>query len=288
MNSEQPPLALPRRMAWAALLSLLGAGIGHIYAGRGRRGVILLALSLLWAPLALFLSHAQPAMWVLYTLLGAMLLTLGVSLFAIVDSVFAARKAARPYVPKTYNLPGLYLGLALLSMMWFFVAAHFVRNHSFRAYKIPTRSMEPGVQFNERILVNMRMRSPKRGDLIVFPAPDRPKVTFFKRVVGLPGETITFENGLVHVDGRPLANRQTADDAYEEDAGGRTYAITRGAEGTTVPSDDVAAAVPAGHVYVLGDHRPSSRDSRAFGTIPISSVKGTAQYVFFKRVDVLR
>lgn len=283
--SEEAPTLPPRRAALAVLLTLLGAGIGHIYAGRGRRGVVLLVLSYAWVPLMLALAFAEPARWVLFAIVGLFLFTLGVTLYAFVGSALAARRAERPYRRRPYNHARLYVGLAVLNALWLLGGAYVIQAGAFEAFRIPTLSMGPGVRRGDRILVNKRLRPLERGDLIVFRASDPPGSTYFKRVIGLPGETVGFQRGLVTVDGRPLAAKSLGGGIYEEDAGPRHYRIIRGPRGTT----GARQRVPDGHVYVLGDHRENSRDSRVFGPIPIAAVRGLAQYVISRdRADVLR
>ena len=93
---------------------------------------------------------------------------------------------------------------------------------------------------------------PKRGDIIVFHAPGGQSRDFVKRVIGLPGDTVEVKQGHVLVNGHAL------DEPYKE-LDSRTVASTK---------------VPDGQVYVMGDNRPASNDSRAWGPIPISSIIG--------------
>jgi signal peptidase I len=98
---------------------------------------------------------------------------------------------------------------------------------------------------------------PARGDVVVFGPPSGEDTRFVKQVVGLPGEVVEIRDGGVHVDGERLA---------EDYVGGTATACAgRGACELTIP---------AGHVYVLGDNRPSSTDSRVFGPVPIAQIVG--------------
>ncbi len=128
---------------------------------------------------------------------------------------------------------------------------------------IPSTSMEPTLRAGDRILtdkITYRWTGLHRGDVVVFSLPaDRRYATFangepirfIKRVVGLPGDSITCRDGRVYRDGVPLA------EPYEP-AGSRT--------------ECAQVTVPAGSLYVLGDDRTISRDSRDFGTVPIHDV----------------
>jgi signal peptidase I len=141
-----------------------------------------------------------------------------------------------------------------------------------QAFYIPSASMEPTLKKEDRVLVNKlsyRFGDPGRGDIVVFDRPEGATASdiseLIKRVVGLPGESIVIEGGHVFVDGRQL----------EED-----YLP----EGTTTSTDafenkchrDDPCVVPADSLWVMGDNRNDSQDSRAFGTIPEDTVVGRA------------
>lgn len=97
--------------------------------------------------------------------------------------------------------------------------------------------------------------APNRGDIVIFHPPTRDGNIFVKRVIGLPGETIVLREGTVYIDGTAI------DEPY------LTYHDTA----TTAP-----VVVPLGHVFVLGDNRPVSSDSRAFGPVPLRNIEGVA------------
>jgi signal peptidase I len=102
-----------------------------------------------------------------------------------------------------------------------------------------------------------RLGEPQRGDVVVFHNPANPKEDYIKRIVGLPGDTVDFRDGIAYVNGLPL------DEPYVNPP-------TRGAisGGPTVIPDD--------HLFVMGDNRPNSRDSRAFGALEQELVVGKA------------
>jgi signal peptidase I len=145
----------------------------------------------------------------------------------------------------------LVIGFALL----FGIVQPFITE----AFYIPTESMVPTLEVNDRVLVNKfiyRFSEQKRGDIIVFEAPDGEE-DLIKRVEGVPGDTITVVHGSLIVNGvrqeEPYLNRELPDRS--------TYG---------------PVTVPAGHVFAMGDNRANSADSRIFGPVPEEYVIGKA------------
>lgn len=138
-----------------------------------------------------------------------------------------------------------------------------IQTFLFQAFLIPSGSMQPTLHIGDRVLVNKlsyRSGGPSRGDLIVFTRPPASPESdindLIKRVVGLPGETVEAVDGAVLVDGEPL------DESYLP-------------EGT--PTDNLPPTpVPDGMVFVMGDNRTESLDSRIFGPIDIDTIEGRA------------
>ena len=146
------------------------------------------------------------------------------------------------------------------------VVALLVKTFLVQAFRIPSESMDPTLIKGDRVLVNKlsyRLHDVNRGDVVVFERPDSlpggpddPK-DLIKRVIGLPGDTVYARDGTVFVNDKPL------DEPYLPD-------------GTTTVNMDQPITVPDGEVWVMGDNRGNSQDSRVFGTIPESSIVGRA------------
>ncbi len=125
-----------------------------------------------------------------------------------------------------------------------------------QATRVEGQSMDPALHDRQRIVIEKltyRFRPPRRGEIVVLRR--RQPDPLIKRVVGLPGEMVAIENGRVYIDGQPL------DEPYLNE-------MTRG-----VLSPQI---VPEGHVFVLGDNRDSSNDSRAFGMVSVEDIVGRA------------
>jgi signal peptidase I len=140
----------------------------------------------------------------------------------------------------------------------------------YQPVKVEGTSMEPGLSDNERIFINkftykLKLGDVRRGDTVVFWYPADTSKSYIKRVIGLPGDRIRIIHGQVYVNGSPLVEDYVA--GSSRDSG--TWA-----DGHEVP-------VPHGDYFVLGDHRNSSSDSRAWGWVPRENIYGKAVFVYW-------
>jgi signal peptidase I len=150
-----------------------------------------------------------------------------------------------------------------------------LRSYVVQSFYIPSGSMLPTLQISDRIIVDKlsyRLHSVHRGDIVVFARPpleDQAYSDLVKRVVGLPGETISSKNGKLYINGKLLAQPWLP-------KGHQSYT-------TTLPGDPHPqfnlpgpVKIPPGEYYVMGDNRTDSEDSRFFGPIPRSLIVGRA------------
>jgi len=152
------------------------------------------------------------------------------------------------------------------------VLAVVVKTVLLQAFYIPSESMYPTLQKGDRVLVNKlsyRLHDVNRGDVVVFERPPNETATdipdLIKRVVGLPGEEVVIEGGSVYVDGQKL------DEPYLPDG------VTTTADGApNTCAREEPCAVPDGTVWVMGDNRGDSKDSRYFGPVDEGSIVGRA------------
>ncbi len=139
--------------------------------------------------------------------------------------------------------------------------------HAFvlEAFIVPTGSMLETIQLDDRVWsekVSYRFRSPQKGEIVLFQNPTDKDVTLLKRVIATEGQTVDLVDGKVVVDGVEL------DEPYTN--GKPSYPLDRQAEG--VGSLSFPLVVPEGHLWLMGDNRTNSLDSRYYGPIPTSSV----------------
>lgn len=142
------------------------------------------------------------------------------------------------------------------------VLAVLIRTFVFESFRVEGYSMLPTLQNGDQVLVNRLafvMGQPKTGEIIVFRSPVTPNQDWIKRVIGLPGETVSIKNNVVYINGT----------RYPE-----PFLKYRGSENVA------RLRVPPGYLWVLGDNRPVSDDSRYFGFLKESRVVGQAVLVW--------
>ena len=146
-----------------------------------------------------------------------------------------------------------------------------IRTFVVQAFKIPSGSMLPTLQIGDHILVNKFLYyfTPiKRDDVIVFKFPQDESRDFIKRVIGLPGETLEIRGRQVFINGTPLSE---------------PYAVfADGPLGRGLERDHLGPLViPPNHLFMMGDNRDRSMDSRVWGLLDVRKVKGKAFIVYF-------
>jgi signal peptidase I len=178
-------------------------------------------------------------------------------------------------ISRWIELPLLLLAALVLSLV--------VRANVAQAFYIPSGSMEPQLEVGDRVVVSRtayRLHDVRRGDIVVFPSPTSAPEDgnlvervatdlleavairkpgddeLIKRVIGLPGETVSARDGSVVIDGRQLQEPYLHEEVVTLDFGPVT--------------------VPEGHVFVMGDNRSNSSDSRVIGTIEVETIVGRA------------
>ena len=133
-----------------------------------------------------------------------------------------------------------------------------------QATRVDGQSMEPSLHTDERLVVeklSYRLHGPQRFDIVVIRVPSQGDELLIKRVIGLPGETVEIRDGVVHINGVELG------EPFVEQ---RTY-----------PGRDTQVTVPPLHVFVMGDNRTHSNDSRSFGPVQIDNIVGRAWLAYW-------
>ena len=200
------------------------------------------------------------------------------------------------------------------------IAVFFLRSFLFEPFKIPSGSMIPTLLVGDLILVNkfhygLRLPvihtkitegdKPKRGDVMVFRYPPKPSLDYIKRVVGVPGDEVSYLNKRLTINGQAIPTSPVAeffdDDAmryfkqYEETLGEKKHRLLNDdGRAAFIPGADnfsfrqnchysvegVVCKVPEGHFFMMGDNRDNSLDSRYWGFVSENNIVGKAVLVW--------
>ena len=189
-------------------------------------------------------------------------------------------------------------------IFWGFIAVA-VRVFAFQPFNIPSSSMEPTLHIGDHLFVSkyaygysrysfpfqsgpisgrMFAREPRRGDVVVFRLPKDDSQDYIKRVIGLPGESVRTENGELFINDKLIARTFLGDYVWREylpDSPTHDMLdLIKGSRG----DDSGAFKVPPGHIFVMGDNRDNSADSRfvsAVGFVPMNNLIGRAEIIYF-------
>lgn len=187
--------------------------------------------------------------------------------------------------PKTvYVMPETddseHRGFPLWAEILFMVAgtlllALFIRVFIAETFEVPTGSMLETIKLGDRVVcekVTLMWSSPQAGDIVTFKDPDGSGATLIKRVIATAGQTVDLQGGFVLVDGQQL------DESYT--LGKPSFPIDGHAPNLT---EDLSYpyTVPEGCIWVMGDNRTNSLDSRYFGAIPVKTVTSKAMYIYW-------
>nr|WP_241781788.1 signal peptidase I [Paenibacillus sp. DMB5] len=153
----------------------------------------------------------------------------------------------------------------------------------FKPFIVDGPSMQPNFHTGERVIVNeilYDIRSPQRGEVIVFHVPSEGR-DFIKRVIAVAGDTVKVEGDVVTVNGEPV------DETYIQEAIDARHAINSLYNNKDFPNEEVPdGTVPEGHVFVMGDNRSDSTDSRMIGYVPLDDIVGRADLIFWPIQDI--
>lgn len=269
----------PRKWWISGLLSIFRPGLGQIYNGQGRKGIIFLVIGIIIIP---FLSFKILSGYPSQAPLQAMGMQMSISaiffLLVISDAIFYSFKQRHHYYLKTYNKFFVYAAVFLCGLLVFALVPSLnvtpgtIKENYMQAYKIPSRSMVPTLLPGDFILVDRRLpaRQPARGDVIVFRFPNDETKEFIMRVVAFGGDTVEVQDKMLYVNNIVVNNIPVV------------YQDPEVAPAASSPRDNFGpVAVPEGAFFVMGDNRDRAFDSKFFGFVDQSKIKGTARQIYW-------
>lgn len=242
------------------LASLLVSGLPQLHYGRVKKALAIGAIGLVLQFFAGVLILRGPAMLFL-----TVALLVPFTIYILADA-FGTARGWLAATPGERSRPAKWIYAVYCAVM---LSAGFAAPMRFAAYQIPSGSMIPTFQVGDRIVVDSGAyedgRKPARGDIVVFDYPKDPSVVYVKRVTGLPGETVEIRDKVLYV------NSSRVDEKYP-------LALD--------PQSRHAAnfgplTVPEGEYFVMGDNRDHSNDSRFWGTVPETNLKGKYLYNYW-------
>ena len=171
------------------------------------------------------------------------------------------------------------------------ILALFIRAFVVQAFKIPSGSMKNTLLIGDYILVNkfiygvkipftditaIPVKEPKRGEIIVFKFPKDPSKDFIKRVVGTGGDTVEIREKKVYING------ELQEDGFSVHSDSRIFSNPNIYPQDILRRDNMApTTIPEGKLFVMGDNRDESNDSRFWGLVDVSVVKGKAFIIYW-------
>ena len=234
--------------------------------------------------------------------------------------VFSKRRAANAKDPWWVEYGASFFPVILLVFV--------LRSFAVEPFKIPSGSMIPTLEVGDFILVNkfaygirlpvinkkiIDIGEPQRGDVMVFRYPEDPSLDYIKRVIGVPGDKVAYQNKRLTVNGKPIETTRIDDylhperlyysRQFVEKAGGVEHRMLNDDDAPGFIADasqfqyrenclynnaGVICTVPAGHYFMMGDNRDNSRDSRYWGFVPEGNIVGKAFLVWFNFGDLKR
>lgn len=260
-------MATKKRFALiAGIANLLVPVLGHLYVGSPLRGLTFLVTGLSGI-VALGWLGAATSLWFFY---AVQIFYLIMYFAMIVDAVLIAR-GRQNYELKPFNNWYCYLGWMILIISFFLVYGKFRGMITgFDNHRNVSMNMASTLTAGDLIATDTRSYTigsaiPARGEIITFRYPKNPDITYVKRVVGLPEEILEIKNGTTYINGNPVLEPYVSSEQ-------KTKPFSQNMDEIKIPQN---------HLFVLGDNRDNSNDSRFWGTLPIDNVTGKVTLVWF-------
>jgi signal peptidase I len=287
----------PRRPLLALFAALILPGLGQVYCGEVARGAVFLLSVAALIPAAAYLALRAPAVLLSPIVVLGACSALGIYVYSIIVAWRSAARLRDQFAPGPCNRLVVYFALLLFGHAFILTpSARYTKDRLVETFKVPSQSMLPTIWPGDRFFADKRAGhlggpSLRRGAVAVFVYPNERTILFVKRIIGLPGDTVAIDGTSVKVNGRELRQEAARDlgdasltrllaehEAFYESIDGIRYRVLWRKDQRSAP---MSITVPNGHVFVLGDNRDASHDSRHFGVLPLADVAAVARQVWF-------
>lgn len=287
-----------KRERWIALvLALLCAGLGHVYVGRLWLGLaIYFVPMLLWCAVITIATIVEAPL--LTTFIVLIPLVLGVHIAQMLWAGAIAKRLPVDFALRWFNRKLVYV--AFLVVVVVVPTTELVKWFVVESFRLPSGSMAPTVLVGDHFFARKLGYQPKRGDIVVFRYPNDETKSFVKRIVALGGDTVAIKDDVLLLNGSPIKRRKVPGPcvfhepeetgggwtkrgcvAFEEELGGTRYRVIHDAPRTAFGLDVKERKVLRGQMFVVGDNRDNSFDSRAFGPVEVSKIRAKVDSIWW-------
>lgn len=250
------------RKPWlAGFLSLIATGLGQVYNGEWKKGVVY------------FLIESAAAMGFILAFRHFGVMVAGIAIlvvfnFYVVGEAVVSARSKREYVLQPCNRKWVYILLLSLNMVLGITSDTILSTYFFQSYKISSGSMLPTYQLGDHFIVEKfgSTAEVNRGEVIVFEFPEDVSKDFVKRVIGMPGDTFEIKEKSVYINGQLVEEPFVQHTKY-----------------TNEPIRDDFGPLSLGpdEYFVMGDNREASYDSRWWGPVKRDAILGRVMYIYF-------
>jgi signal peptidase I len=276
-SPPDPPRAPPSRIPALGVGVVFGPGAGHFLVGLPRRGVVFALSSMAMTVVSSVAVARAPS-------------TATIALFAVPILIHIGSLIDLALVPKE-RLQNVRLA-AIGQILALVVAGFFLRNgvqHAVYLFKLPTGSMIPTLQVGDHFFVSKLDPAPARGDIITVANPEKAEEILVKRVIGVAGDEVSQQAGVISVNDEPIrrcsiGKLPDSGQLVLERLGDHVYLVR---DDQSMPQEERSWTVKPNEVFVIGDNRANSHDSRTWfagegGGVKLDQVNGHATFRVFR------
>jgi signal peptidase I len=270
----EAPVYRKRRIWASVILTIFGAGLAPIYCGYLKLGIWLEAIGFVAFCLGSIILAISPFIGTLLILLSIYIICVVAVFVFNIQLTFISNRAEHPRINRTWLW---IIGVFIVSIAVNLVAGYAVNSNILEAYRIPSAAMEPTLLKGDFIIATKGSNAGeiRRGDIIVFKYPPDRSQMYIKRLIGIGGDTIRINDKQVFRNGEKLNEPYIVhiDSLIIPYDGGQNW-------GLRFRDNMPETVVPQGRLFVLGDNRDNSQDSRIFGFVDQDLVVGRPRFIY--------